>query len=255
MVLLALGVSVGIARAQVSLTDIGTANPTPGPNDIFQLSTNGNTAAHTPVTGKPDGLNYYTDNTSPPGQTFTTTSTSTNLLSVAIRTGGLDSGGGYGTPATTPTYYLRIYTVSGSSATLLQSFTLANPGFTDGDWLKCNNLSVTLNPNTTYAFSFGIKPSSGGWDALAVASGNPYAGGQIALIPTNGATMTFGGSHGYDAVFDLGMLANAPTANTPVVSPKSTVYVGQTADPYRKRAGHGNPFTTNGKPTAAVAAV
>ena len=44
MVLLALGASVGIARAQVSLTDIGTANPTPGPNDIFQLSTNGNTA-------------------------------------------------------------------------------------------------------------------------------------------------------------------------------------------------------------------
>ena len=228
MVLLALGAGVGIAQAQVSLTDLGTANPTPGPNDIYQLSTNGNTAAHTPVTGKPDGLNYYTDNASPPGQTFTTTSTSTNLLSVAIRTGGLDSGGGYGTPATTPTYYLRIYTVSGSSATLLQSFTLANPGFTDGDWLKCNNLSVTLNPNTTYAFSFGIKPSSGGWDALAVGSGNPYAGGQIALIPTNGATMTFGGSHGYDAVFDLGMLANAPTANTPVVSPESTVYVGQT---------------------------
>jgi hypothetical protein len=40
--------------------------------------------------------------------------------------------------------------------------------------------------------------------------------------------MTFGTSHGYDAVFDLGMFANAPTANTPVALPKSTVYVGQT---------------------------
>jgi hypothetical protein len=191
------------------------------------LSTNGNTAAPTPVTAKPDGLNYYTDNAAPPGQTFTTTSTSTNLLSVAIRTAGLDSGGGYGTPATTPTYYLRIYTVSGSSATLLQSFTFANPGFTDGDWLKCNNLSVALNPNTTYAYSFGIKPSSGGWCALAVAT-NGYAGGVIATIPTAGGTMTLGSSpRYYDGVFVLGMTASAPTANTPTVAPKSTVYVGQ----------------------------
>jgi hypothetical protein len=64
--------------------------------------------------------------------------------------------------------------------------------------------------------------------ALAVASGNHYSGGEIALIPIAGGTMTFGSSHGYDAVFDLGMFANAPTANTPVASPKNTVYVGQT---------------------------
>ena len=56
----------GVAHAQVTLTDIGTTAPTPGPYDISQLSTNGNTAATT--TGKPDGLNYYTDNNPPPGQ-------------------------------------------------------------------------------------------------------------------------------------------------------------------------------------------
>lgn len=42
-------VFVVISRAAVAgaqnLTDIGTASPTPGPNDISQLSTNGNTAA------------------------------------------------------------------------------------------------------------------------------------------------------------------------------------------------------------------
>jgi hypothetical protein len=48
------------------------------------------------------------------------------------------------------------------------------------------------------------------------------------LIPTNGGAITFGGSHQFDAVFDLGMKANAPTANTPLISPENTVYIGQT---------------------------
>ncbi|MFZ0826186.1 MAG: putative Ig domain-containing protein [Verrucomicrobiia bacterium] len=227
VVLLWLGGTVVIGGVQAqTLTDIGAANPTPGPNDIAQLSTNGNTAATTP-TGKPDGLNYYTDNAAPPGQTFTTGTNSTNLIALAIRTAGLDSGGGFGTPSTTTNYYLRIYSVSGSTATLIQSYTNRNPGFTDGDWLKWNNLSVPLAANSTYAFSFGRLPAPGGWCAMAVASGNRYAGGEIALIPIAGGTMTFGGSHGYDAVFDLGMFADSPTANTPVVTPKTTVYVGQ----------------------------
>ena len=60
------------ARAQVpaSLTSLGSTAPTPGPNDISQLSTNGQA-------NKPDTLNYYTDNQSnhgagEPGQTFKT---------------------------------------------------------------------------------------------------------------------------------------------------------------------------------------
>jgi hypothetical protein len=211
-------VMTGAGYAAVTLTDIGTAAPTPGPYDISQLSTAGNTKY-------PNGLNYYTDNNPPPGQTFTTTSTSTNLVSVAIRTGGLDSGGGYGTPATTPKYYLRIYSVSGSTATLITNYVAANPGFTDGDWLKWNNLSLPLNPGATYAYSFGIKPSGGGWCAMAVANGASYSGGQISLIPTNGGAMSLGS---YDAVFDLGMKADVPTANTPVISPKNTVYINQT---------------------------
>ena len=183
-------VMAGVGYAQVTLTDIGTAAPTPGPYDISQLLTNGNIKF-------PSGLNYYTDNNPAPGQTFTTTSTSTNLVSVAIRTGGLDSGGGYGTPGTTPKYYLRIYSVSGSTATLITNYVAANPGFTDGDWLKWNNLSLPLNPGATYAYSFGIKPSGGGWCAMAVANGASYSSGQISLIPTNGGAMSLGS---YDAV-------------------------------------------------------
>jgi len=198
----------GVAHAQVTLTDIGTTAPTPGPYDISQLSTNGNTAATT--TGKPDGLNYYTDNNPPPGQTFTTTSTSTNLISVAIRTAGLDSGN-----ILTPTnYLLRLYSVTGSSATSVTNFSATTPGFVDGHWLKWNNLNVALAANSTYAFSFARGPISSGssWCAMAVAT-NTYSNGEIALIPANGGTMTFGSSHKYDAVFDLGMKADAPTAN------------------------------------------
>lgn len=203
------------------LTDIGTATPTPGPNDISQLSTSGNTTF-------PDGLNFYSNNSNPPGQTFTNGSSATNLIALAVRTSGLGYGGGYGTPSTITNYYLRIYSVAGSTATLIQSFTNLNPGFTDGEWLKWNNLSVPLAANSTYAFSVGVLPGgSSSWVALAVASGNRYSGGQIALIPIGGGAMTFGSSHNYDAVFDLGMFADAPTANTPMVSPKSTVYIGQ----------------------------
>ena len=161
----------GVACAQ-NLMDIGTAAPTPGPNDIFQLSTNGNKKV-------PDSLNYYTDNSIPPGQTFTKGSTSTNLIALAIRTGGLDAGGGYGTYSTTTNYYLRIYSVSNNTTTLIQTYSATNPGFVDGDWLKWNNLSVSLASNSTYAFSFDRRPSSGGYVALAVASGNHYSGGEL----------------------------------------------------------------------------
>jgi hypothetical protein len=85
------------------------AAPSPGTNDISQLSTSGNQTW-------PDGLNYFTDNNPPVGQTFTIGTNAMNLVSVAIKTAGLNSGNGYGTPASTPTYYLRIYSMSNSTA-------------------------------------------------------------------------------------------------------------------------------------------
>ena len=118
-----------------TFTDIGPAAPSPGTNDISQLSTQGNQTF-------PDGKNYYTDNNPPSGQTFTTGTNAMNLASLAIKTGGLNSGGGYGTNTSTPTYYLSIYSMSGSTATLLATFSAANPGFIDGDWLKWGGLNV-----------------------------------------------------------------------------------------------------------------
>ncbi|SPE54379.1 hypothetical protein SBV1_1860027 [Verrucomicrobia bacterium] len=119
---LALAVSVvtvlaGAAGAQ-TLTDRGATAPTPGANDISQLSTSGNTTF-------PDGLNYYTDNETghsagEPGQTFTTGSNPRGyiLLSVSLMTAGLNSYSGIGTPQP---YYLHIYSVSGDQVTLLQT--------------------------------------------------------------------------------------------------------------------------------------
>jgi fibronectin type 3 domain-containing protein len=196
-----------------SFIDLGSSGPTPGPNDISQLSTSGNTTW-------PDGINYFTDNNPPPGQTFTTGTSALKLVSVAIKTAGLNSGGGYGTPTNTPTYYLRIYSMSGSTATLLNTFSAPNPGFTDGDWLQWGGLNVSLGANQTYAFSFGIQPTGGGYAALAVAMG-AYAGGEIVTIPISGGTVTTGGSHSYDAVFDLGLQAVATNipASMPLPNP------------------------------------
>ena len=208
----------GSLNAQ-TLTDIGTSAPTPGTNDISQLSTQGSQTF-------PDGLNYYTDNYLPAGQTFTTGTNAMNLVSVAIKTAGQDSGGGYGTPASTPTYYLSVYSMSGSTATLLVTVSAANPGFTDGDWLKWSGLILPLGTNQTYAFSFGIKPSYGGYAALAVAT-NAYAGGEIALIPISGGTITTGSSHKFDAVFDLGLVPTTmPIIGAVTLSPATNVFAG-----------------------------
>ncbi len=187
-----------------TLANLGGVAPTPGANDISQLSTQGNKTA-------PDGINYYTDNNPPVGQTFTTGTNAMRLTSLAIKTAGLNSGG-----ATTPTYYLRIYSISGNTATFLIAYIAANPGFIDGDWLQWSGLNVPLATNRTYAFTFGRQPSSGGWVAMAVAT-NKYAGGEIVTVPINGGTIATGSSHSFDAVFNLG-LQLAPT-NPPASQP------------------------------------
>ncbi|MGD0258818.1 MAG: cellulase family glycosylhydrolase [Verrucomicrobiota bacterium] len=216
--LLAIGLA-GVLHAQ-TLTDIGVAAPSPGTNDIYQLSTQGNQTW-------PDGINYFTDNNPPVGQTFTTGTNAMKLVSVAIKMAGLNSGNGYGTPTNTPTYYLRIYSMSGSTATLLVTVSAPNPGFTDGDWLKWSGLNVQLATNKPYAFTFGIQPTGGGWAALAVAT-NAYASGEIAIIPTSGGTITTGSSHKFDAVFDLGLQAAATNipASMPWPNPTYGMNVG-----------------------------
>ncbi len=55
---------------------------------------------------------------------------------------------------------------------------------------------------------------------MDVASGNTYSGGEIALIPAAATgTITFGGSHGFDAQFDIGLaLAGPPVIGAPTAT-------------------------------------
>ena len=217
-------VAMTVSSHAQTLVDLGATAPTPGANDIAQLSTVGNQTS-------PDGLNYYTDNQTShgagePGQTFTTGSNSAGyiLSSVSLMTAGLGSYGGIGTPQP---YYLHIYSVNGGNVNLLQTYTSANVTFNDGDWLQWSGLSLVLAANTTYAWSFGKAITSFGWEALAVASGSPYAGGEIGLFPPGGGAVTFGSSHGFDAVFDLGLApAKVPSINQLTVSPTNQVLAG-----------------------------
>jgi len=219
-------VAVALAEAACAqtLTDIGSAPPTPGPNDILQLSTSGNTTF-------PDGLNYYTDNQSShdagePGQTFITGTNSAGyvLTSVSLMTAGLNS---YSGISTAQPYYLQLYSVSGTTATPLQTYTSANVAFNDGDWLQWSGLSVVLAANTTYAWSFGKASSTSGWEALAVAGGSPYVGGEIGLFFPSGGTITFGSSHAFDTVFDLGLTpAQMPLINQITLIPTNNVAAG-----------------------------
>ena len=241
----------GVGYAQVTLTDIGATAPTPGPNDISQLSASGNTTS-------PGGLNYYTDdhvgwhNGGEPGQTFTTGTSPAGyvMTSIALKTGGLGSYSGIGSSAT---YWLHIFSVSGSSATLLQTYTATIASFSDGDWLRWTNLAVPMGTNATYAWSFGLTSDSG-YEAMAVGGSNPYSGGQIALIPVAGGTMTFGNPTNYDAVFDVGMSTNSSLllAGAPTISPALTNYIGDAITLGSLRRGI-LPWAINGRWPAAPA--
>jgi hypothetical protein len=191
-----------------TLTDLGTTAPTPGSYAVSQLLTSGQA-------NKPDGLNYYTDNqlgygSGEPGQTFTPPSGSSGYLlnSLAIKTGG-GSSSGTGTPQN---YVLHIYSVSGSTATLLATYNATNFTFADGDWLQWGGLNLSLSTSAVYAYSFG-KASANvyGWEQLGNAFGNLYSGGQLGMMPVTGGTISFG-SGNYDGVFDVGLILPASLA-------------------------------------------
>ena len=211
-------VTILYANTTATMTDVGSGLPPPLPGDISQLN---------PPAGvsSPDGLNYYFDNATPPGQTFTTGPNpgGYNLTTVSIDLAG-NSGG---LPAAGQTYTLRIYKVSGSLATPYAVFTSQTTTFGTTDWLRWSGFAVPLEPNTTYGYSLGRSSTGAGWDNLANVSGDPYAGGEVALIPVNGGSISFGSSHAYDATFNLGLAAPGnPAVGPALFSPTNSVYAG-----------------------------
>ena len=190
----------------------------------------------------PDGLNYYFDNGSPPGQTFTTGSNPGGyaLSSVAIKLAG-NSGG---LPAAGQAYILRLYRVSGGNAVLYAVYNSA-PGFTFNatDWVLWSGFAVPLAPNTTYAYTLARDPSGSGWDNLSNVTGNLYADGEVVLIPTSGGALITGSSHSYDATFVAGMaLTGYPVVSPATFSPSNVVYAGTPVTLSASVSGTG-PFT------------
>jgi hypothetical protein len=210
--------SAGVVPAQFILTDLGPTPPAPGPNDIAQLSSDGDEQF-------PGGLNYYSNNGNgspgPAGQTFTTGSNPNGyvLTSVTFKSGGLD--GTSTAPFTDNTYRLQIYQLTNAtsaSAALLNQTTPSTYTYGAGDWLQLSGFTpILLSNNTTYAYTIRMGATTS-WDDLAEASGNPYAGGEICRIPSAGGTVTFGTNNSFDATFVIG-LSLTPVAVAPTATP------------------------------------
>ena len=216
------------------LSDIGQQDPLPVvEHDSAQMVNGG---------GNPDGLNYYMDNGNPPGQTYTTGSDPSGytLTSMAVRIGTGSMGG---LPAGGQAYVLRVYAVSGGSATLYATYTSqTNVTFVASDWLRWSGFALPLAANTTYAYTFSRASGATGWANMGHTSGNPYAGGEVVLIPAGGGTIIPGGSHDFDAAFVAGLAVAGKPGVSPALLSAYTVYAGSPVTANATVTGTG-PFT------------
>src|SRR5580692_5350323 len=158
--LLAVTVTV---RAQLGGSDSGSTAPTPGPYDISQLLTTGDTV---PL---PDsaGLNQFYDNTSGGtgyvGSSFTTGGNSAGYVmkSLSLKFGGTAAGGfaGGNDVTLTPGWIITIYQLSGVGNTTATPVatntagTLTGTSNTGGDWVNLTGFNLTLVANTHYAWT------------------------------------------------------------------------------------------------------
>jgi hypothetical protein len=206
---------VAYPTAAASLADEGSSYvASPFYPNISQLTSGG--------TG--DSLNYYFNNPSAPGQTFTT---GTNALgytinSLQIQTDPTSSQSGIGTGQP---YYLYIYKVNTNTgeAQILQAYTNANFTFNLGDWLIWSGLPspVTLAPNSVYAYTFANNnPNS--YAGLACSSTNNYTGGQLIQVDPASGAIIFDGTDpltNNSCTFYLSLSAVGQNPPQPVAGP------------------------------------
>jgi hypothetical protein len=212
--------SPAVAIVIAAMVDIGSAAPTPGPNDIAQLL---NTSQND------DGINYYTDNGAAYsnwcGQTFTT---GNNPMGYLLKTLAWKSAGNGQSFGNSQLYDLYFYSLSadGTQATVIASYQDYSGG-TENDWFQWQGLNVPLAPNQVYAYAFGRDASAGGYEHIGDQGGNPYPGGQIVTVPNTTGTgpVTYGMTRNSDATFDLGLTTYNQTAPRALVpAPAFSVY-------------------------------
>jgi hypothetical protein len=196
------------------ILDATSVAPTAGPNDIAQLVT----AFPTTV----PGINYYVDNFSPPGQTFTTLGAFTNgyqLHSIYMQEHNNSDGGGGLNPGI---YRLGIYAISDTNAVLLTSYDSTNqPTLINGNWIQWVGLTNVLATNQTYAFSMQKQTGGGYWKLANNATANDlYSGGRAALLPNSGlGALAFS----TDTTIDAGFLIALSDVSTVATNPTNIV--------------------------------
>jgi hypothetical protein len=225
---------VGVARAQLGGSDLGSTAPTPGQYDISQLLTTGDTVA------LPDSsLNDFYDNTTATqnggtgyvGTSFTTGANPGGYTfnSLAFKFGGGQPVGYAGGNDTSLAggWIITIYKLSGAgntTATPIYTNTvgaITGSANTGADWIQTTGYAApTLLPNTVYAWTI-FQPAAGSYDDLAYATGKPYTGGGLCRIPPGGGTVTYYPSDVDSATFDIGLSV--------VEAPLGGIDLGQTA--------------------------
>lgn len=238
------------------LTDIGNNAPTPGMYDISQ--TNGVVGGYADT---PPGINYYVNNGQPPGETFTTGNNPGGyvLESAAIQLGTDDAYSSW--PAGGQPYLLNIYRIyndqGGQYAQLYETITSQNNfvltvGASEGHWLQWTGLTVIMQPNTKYAYSFGNVPNGAGYINLVAGSNTPayYSGGQVALLPGSSqgysGQVQFSSATGWNGTFDLGLsLATVPVTLSITKSVGGQLQVQWTGGILEQASSVNGPWTTN----------
>lgn len=221
------------ARSQLVLTDIGAAAPTPGPYDISQLLTTGDSAPETA-----NGINYYDNNSGATvpgssGQSFTTGSNPEGyvLTNLIIKFGGWNpKGNDFNDLPQGWSIEIFQLTNGNSFASLTYSNQTSGLDLNHGpiDWLQFSRMAVQLSPDTTYAYTI-VNTVFPGSDDLGYSKMTPYTGGAVCRILSVGGSVVYYSSDNISAAFDVGLaLFGPPYANQPTVSP-STISLGSPA--------------------------
>jgi len=170
--------------------------------DQYNLTADASIPGNTPF---PYNSQAFSDNSGPPGQTFTTGAVSCTLDSFSLKGSGTGNGS-TGVDGTT-LWSIRISLVSGTSLTPI--FTQSGLGGVDmggangANWLTFNFSGsdiLTLNPLATYAVEIY---TSNFWWGVAASTTDVYDGGSA--FNTSAASRTFNSDtmtpHGYDRTF------------------------------------------------------
>jgi hypothetical protein len=229
---------LGLSQANAQTLTVSSTEPTPGANDVYNLPSPSGTATEavfgTDYSTSP-GSGYYSNGATTIGgdyglsnegyssaaQTFTTGSNATGyeMTSLTVQV-ALNSGSD--AISWDPSDQVYIGSVSsGGQFTLLNS-ALVSWGSTTGtygDYITYTpSAPLALAANTEYAYVYGETYQGPGYVPLALDSSASYAGGTasafdytqyLANSNTTLSAFTGAGSSAMDAIFDVGLTANA----------------------------------------------